>query len=317
MHLLPDLTARSSSVSPLVRSRSRLRPAPRLFAARRHGVLPAATILLLVALVAPPKLLQAETGKRKFRSIVPIKQSVAPGASGMKSRSVKVQIPPPPIPDVEDSLFPEGSVPALKISEDAVGLPPDAGETSSSGPEDSDRPPSPDSEEIEKEISSDDEGPTLRVLREEAHRLSELGLTYKFGADHPDEGGMDCSGAMQHLLSNIGIDGVPRTSYDQYYWLRKKKLIRDITGRNQTRKLLEKLSPGDLIFWGGTWKSGHKVSHVMIYLGYNPAEEKHYVFGARGRRSKGLTGNGVDVFELDPDRGRLVAHGKIPGLIYE
>jgi hypothetical protein len=54
----------------------------------------------------------------------------------------------------------------------------------------------------------------------------------------------------------------------------------------------------------------------MLYLGYDPNADKHYIFGARGKNSKGLLGNGVDVFELDPDRGRLIAHGKIPGLQY-
>ncbi|NNE90895.1 MAG: hypothetical protein HKN23_04550, partial [Verrucomicrobiales bacterium] len=49
-------------------------------------------------------------------------------------------------------------------------------------------------------------------------------------------------------------------------------------------------------------------------MGWNPENGKHYVFGARGRKKKGLTGAGVDVFELDPDRGVLVGHGKVPGL---
>ena len=143
-----------------------------------------------------------------------------------------------------------------------------------------------------------------------------MGLTYKFGSDNPDTGGLDCSGAVQHLLKSIGVDDVPRTSYQQYDWLKKEKTLDDVYGKNSTSKMLKKLSPGDLIFWGGTWKSGHRVSHVMIYMGYNPEEDKHYVFGARGKSSKGLLGNGVDIFELAPNRGQLVAHGKIPGLKY-
>lgn len=280
--------------------------------------------------------------ERKFRAIVPIKQSVAPGKSGQKSRTVSVRIPPPPIPDPEDSLFPEASVPepefagpagerpetAASTTPGEADSPPapvsdDSSETSIGSEEtnsdrgEGDAPGDPPSPESESEPQETPDGPTLRKLREEAHRLANLGLTYKFGADDPEDGGMDCSASMQYLLEKIGIEGVPRTSYDQYYWLRRKNLIRDVSGRRASKKLYEKLSPGDLIFWGGTWNSGHKVSHVMIYLGYNPEEEIHYVFGARGRTSKGLLGNGVDVFELDPDRGRLVAHGKIPGLIYE
>lgn len=159
-------------------------------------------------------------------------------------------------------------------------------------------------------------GLTVEKLRARAHEIARMGLTYKFGADDPGEGGMDCSGTIQYLLSDLGVEGVPRTSYNQYAWLRKKKLLRDVRGRKTDEKLLRKLAPGDLIFWGGTWKSGHKVSHVMVYLGWNPNNDTHYVFGARGKKTKGLTGSGVDVFKLDPSRGKLIAHGKIPGLRY-
>ncbi|MEM7697561.1 MAG: NlpC/P60 family protein [Verrucomicrobiota bacterium] len=158
----------------------------------------------------------------------------------------------------------------------------------------------------------------MTSLRNEAHRLSQSGLRYIFGADHPDEGGMDCSGTVQYVLEKLGVDDVPRTSYNQYYWLKRKKLLDDVHGRRAEKKLFQKLSPGDLIFWGGTWKSGHKVSHVMFYLGYDPQTDTHWMFGAQGKRSKGEFGNGVDIFEMDLDRGgRLIAHGKIPGLVYE
>ena len=119
---------------------------------------------------------------------------------------------------------------------------------------------------------------------------------------------------MQWLLTRIGISGVPRTSYHQFEWLKREKKLNMVRGKNADKKLLRKLSPGDLIFWGNTWDSGHKVSHVMIYLGWNPQQQKHYIFGARSKKSKGLLGNGVDVFEFDPNRGQLVGHGKVPGL---
>ncbi len=271
-------------------------------------VFPLAALFTFPSLLIPEA--EAAPEKRSFRAIVPIAQGVAPGTSGMKSQTVSVKIPPPPVPQIRNSLFPEVSLPETDLPPDAFEIPLE---------------PKPVSEveigkssaEIKSESKEKIDGPTLQKLRDEAHRLSDLGLTYKFGADDPKQGGMDCSGSIQHLLSNIGIDGVPRTSYNQYYWLRKKKLIRDVNGKGASKKLYKKLSPGDLIFWGGTWKSGHKVSHVMIYIGYDPTADTHYVFGARGKSSKGLLGNGVDIFELDPNRGRLVAHGKIPGLIYE
>lgn len=256
--------------------------------------------------------LEAAPGKRSFRTIVPIKQSVPPGKTGMKTQSVSVKIPPPPVPQIQNSLFPEDSVPDTDLPPEAIEVPIEKVSEKELGNQDD----SGTSEKAAKTSQKDVDGPTLYRLREEAHRLADMGLKYKFGEDDPNDGGLDCSSTMQYLLTKIGIDGVPRTSYDQYYWLRKKKLIRDLSGKNASKKLFEKLSPGDLIFWGGTWKSGHKVSHVMIYMGYDADADKHYVFGARGKSSKGLLGNGVDIFELEPNRGRLVAHGKIPGLIY-
>ncbi len=247
---------------------------------------------------------KGDRAPRSFRPIVPIKQNVNPGKSQVHTQTVKLTIPPPPIPAPSSALFPEGSVPE-------VDLPPEPVDSEKSDSSISDNTSEDDGL---KEV--DPNAPTLAKLREEAHRLADRGLTYKFGADDPSSGGLDCSGAMQYLLSKIGIEDVPRTSYDQYYWLKRKKLLDDVYGKSASTKMLKKLSPGDLIFWGGTWKSGHRVSHVMLYLGYDPNADKHYIFGARGKNSKGLLGNGVDVFELDPDRGRLIAHGKIPGLQY-
>lgn len=265
----------------------------------------------ITAFIALPMLSHAEekvSQQRSFRPIAPvrdvqIKQNVGGGMAQMKSQTVKVTIPPPPIPETSSSLFPDDSVPE-------VDLPPES--FSEIDLEDSEfnetaELPSPDGES---------HGPSLAELRQEAHKLAKEGLTYSFGADDPETGGLDCSGAMQYLLEKIGVEGVPRTSYDQYDWLKKKKTLDDVYGKNASKKLLKKLSPGDLIFWGGTWKSGHRVSHVMLYMGYDPQEEKHWVFGARGKTSKGEFGNGVDIFELEPNRGRLIAHGKIPGLKY-
>jgi hypothetical protein len=252
--------------------------------------------------------------ERSFRPIIPIKQNVKGGSGNHSmSQTVKLTIPSPPIPEPAASLFPDDSVPE-------ISLPPEPEEPlhdeKSEFSEMQETAPDSTTSITEDTETSRKNGPTLQRLREEAHKLADMGLKYKFGADDPDSGGLDCSGAMQYLLNKIGIDDVPRTSYDQYYWLKKKKMLDDVYGKGASRKMFKKLSPGDLIFWGGTWKSGHRVSHVMLYMGYNPADEKHYVFGARSKSSEGLLGHGVDIFELDPDRGRLIAHGKIPGLIY-
>lgn len=283
-----------------------------------------AGVLLWTVSTSPGFAGPAKPRERSFRPIVPIKQNVRGGSEQMKTQTVRLTIPPPPLP--EQNLPAEEPAPSREIEVDAPSLPPEPSPvdlpdpvvTPESKPGTEDAPggsKTPDSSPEESDESP--EGPTLTQLRDEAHALAGKKLHYVFGADDPESGGLDCSSTIQYLLTRIGIEGVPRTSYDQYEWLKKKKLLDDVYGKTASSKLLKKLSPGDLIFWGGTWKSGHRVSHVMLYMGYDPAEDKHYVFGARSKSTTGLTGAGVDIFELDTERGRLVAHGKIPGLVYE
>lgn len=154
----------------------------------------------------------------------------------------------------------------------------------------------------------------LSVIRARAEHISKFGLPYKFGGDHPGEGGMDCSGSMQFLLSDIGFKDMPRTSFDQYRWLRKARTLchsKSIPNKMGGRKGIK---PGDLIFWGGTYKSGHKVSHVMIYLGQG-GDGNHYMFGARGKSKQGLNGSGVDIFRLESGFQKgLVGFGSLPGV---
>lgn len=297
---------------------------------RLFVIVKTATLLVFLTDILCPTL-QADTNSpklRSFRPVVPIKQNVRGGMDQMKSQTVRLTIPPPPIPDTtaasssadtEPGEKPSGNLPPepLKKPEPSSG-PTEKSETPEINP--APAPPSPPSTEKEsglpKEEATEKDGPTLARLRAEAHALADQKLTYIFGADDPESGGLDCSATIQYLLNKIGVKDVPRTSYDQYDWLKKNKLLDDVYGKSATEKLFKKLSPGDLIFWGGTWKSGHRVSHVMLYMGYDPTSDKHYIFGARGKSVKGLTGAGVDIFEFEEQKGRLIAHGKIPGLIY-
>lgn len=298
---------------------------------------PFPTVLSTALLLATGSTSVLEAGpaaprERSFRPVVPIKQNVRGGMDQMKSQTVRLTIPPPPIPDSVPSPPPlepasdSASVTELAAESPSPTLPPEpkpvdlpdpvsAAQTAESDKTTGGSKTTPD--ESKQEEKPKKTGPTLTQLREEAHALAGKKLNYVFGADDPDSGGLDCSSTIQYLLNRIGIQDVPRTSYDQYDWLKGKKLLDDVYGKSASSKLLKKLSPGDLIFWGGTWKSGHRVSHVMLYMGYDPASDKHYVFGARSKSTTGLTGAGVDIFELDTERGRLVAHGKIPGLVYE
>ena len=154
----------------------------------------------------------------------------------------------------------------------------------------------------------------LDVIRERAETISRFGLPYVFGGDHPNEGGLDCSGAMKFLLSDIGFTDMPRTSYDQYAWLRKARTLRHTKTIPDQMGGRKGIKPGDLIFWGGTYDSGHKVSHVMIYLGQG-RDGTHYMFGARGTKKTGLNGSGVDIFKLESGYQKsLVGFGSLPGV---
>lgn len=154
----------------------------------------------------------------------------------------------------------------------------------------------------------------LEVIRERAETISRFGLPYVFGGDHPTEGGLDCSGAMKFLLSDIGFKDMPRTSYDQYSWLRKARTLRHAKSIPDQMGGRKGIKPGDLIFWGGTYDSGHKVSHVMIYLGQG-RDGTHYMFGARGSKKTGLNGSGVDIFKLESGYQKsLVGFGSLPGV---
>ncbi len=152
-------------------------------------------------------------------------------------------------------------------------------------------------------------------LRWRCHALAARDLSYRFGGDDPAEGGMDCSATVQHILESMGIRNVPRTSFTQYKWLERKGTLKKIHFWNSPKRAYAKMRPGDLVFWGKTYRSGHKVSHVMIYLGRNPNTGRQYMFGARGSGVEGFHGAGVDVFEMDPNsKGKLVGYGSVPGI---
>lgn len=154
----------------------------------------------------------------------------------------------------------------------------------------------------------------ISVIRLRAEHIARFGLTYKFGGDHPSEGGMDCSGTMKFMLSDIGFRDMPRTSYQQYEWLKNNRTLKHSKSIPEQMGGRKGIKPGDLIFWGGTYNSGHKVSHVMIYLGQS-GDGKHYMFGARGKKKKGLFGSGVDIFELSSGYQKsLVGFGTLPGV---
>ncbi len=155
-------------------------------------------------------------------------------------------------------------------------------------------------------------GPSLTILRTSAHLLARQGVPYRFGRSHPAFGGLDSPGAVQYLLNEIGVQGVPRSTADLSNWIRVNNLLREFPNRPSVLELTNHLYPGNLIFWGDT--DSQKLTDVMIYLGYDTSRSRHLAFGTRGGTERGLNGNEVDIFDLKLDRERIVSTGSIPGI---
>ena len=81
-----------------------------------------------------------------------------------------------------------------------------------------------------------------------------LGIPYVYGGDNPSSG-LDCSGFLQNLMRNMGIN-VGRTTYQQF---REGKAVG-----------LRNLRPGDAVFTVPT-KAGP--DHVGVYLGHGMVQE--------------------------------------------
>ena len=155
-------------------------------------------------------------------------------------------------------------------------------------------------------------GPSGRQIVEISNDLSRKGIRYRFGGTDPRRG-LDCSATIQLVLNRAGVGGVPRVSQAQYDWLARSGTL----GRGRSSSsVLSSLRPGHLMFWGGTYRTRNKVSHVMIYLGQDRRTGKHYMFGARSKSTKGIHGHNVDVYEIKSlnGSGRFIGYGAVPGV---
>ena len=90
---------------------------------------------------------------------------------------------------------------------------------------------------------------TVQKIVDEAMKYS--GWDYISGGSTPDDGGFDCSGLVQYVYGEAGIN-LPRLEKDQY------ETCEEIEAEN--------IQPGDLIFYKNETSNG-EIGHVAIYLG--------------------------------------------------
>lgn len=90
---------------------------------------------------------------------------------------------------------------------------------------------------------------TVQKIVDEAMKYS--GWDYISGGSTPDDGGFDCSGLVQYVYGQAGID-LPRLEKEQF------EVCEEIEA--------DKAEPGDLIFYKNETSDG-EIGHVAIYLG--------------------------------------------------
>ena len=167
----------------------------------------------------------------------------------------------------------------------------------------------------------------VRKVIDLALDLASRGLDYKYGSADPANGGMDCSGFVYYVLTNVGIRDVPRDSSQQYTWLRKAGKFEPVISRKEDSFELAQLVPGDLLFWTGTYniERDPPITHAMIYLGREKSTSHRIMIGASdGRTYRGESRYGVSVFDFKISAPTLtnekrlsptfVGYGHIPGL---
>jgi len=169
--------------------------------------------------------------------------------------------------------------------------------------------------------------PEVRKVLDLSLDLTTRNLNYKYGSADPANGGMDCSGFVYYVLGQIGLKDVPRDAREQYVWVRKAGRFQAVLGRSPDTFELDALKPGDLMFWAGTYNVDRDpgITHVMIYLGREKANDQRIMVGASdGRTYKGQSRFGVSVFDFKMAGRKMkspnepgptfVGYASIPGL---
>lgn len=161
----------------------------------------------------------------------------------------------------------------------------------------------------------------LRTAMETAEKASPN--PYLFGGNDPSEG-FDCSGAMYFVLRKEGYKP-PRTSAQQFVWIRDAGEMHPVGEKVESLEdeIFEKLKPGDLLFWSGTYvpTDGRtvKVTHVAMYAGTEKKDGRRVMISStegRSYRRVQSSGMGVQDFRLPSktSRSKFVGFGSIPGI---
>lgn len=161
--------------------------------------------------------------------------------------------------------------------------------------------------------------PAIQKLLETSIGLTKQNLGYLYGAETPSEKGMDCSGTVYYILRENGIKDVPRSSAEQYYWVKAKGTFVATTSSDLKSPEFANLKPGDLLFWSGTYNTTAAASHAMIYMGKAQSDGLMLMVGASdGRSYRGKKCFGVSVFDFrlpkPESKSKFLGYAKIPGL---
>ncbi len=147
--------------------------------------------------------------------------------------------------------------------------------------------------------------------------LANKNIGYRYGSAEPKSGGMDCSGTIHYLLTQVGIKTPPRSSEELYKWIVREGAFHQAK-TNDSNTTFQELKPGDLLFWSGTYQTEKNVyvSHVMMYLGKNSQGEPLMVGSSNGRTYKGRSIYGVSVFDFQlpaaNSRSKFLGYSCIP-----
>jgi hypothetical protein len=163
---------------------------------------------------------------------------------------------------------------------------------------------------------AEDLDPKRRTLVEVSLKESEAhpGLPYKYAGASPQDGGMDCSGAVFYLLGKVGIDP-PRTADGQFRWVLDSGNLTRVPDDALTldHPAFAKLKPGDLLFWAPAGEDT-RISHVQLFLGFEEKDHHPIMAGASdGRSYRGVKKNGFGLVDFRIPKAdspkRLIGYG--------